>query len=439
MIQTTQSSLTISPSLKPVSGLITLSGAKNSALKVLAASVLANNPVILDNIPLGLKDVQTELNMLRAIGADIQENSPDRVVLSWPRGTPHHAIPSTCGAVRTSLLFLGSLLGRVGHAEVPLPGGCQIGERMFDQHFMALEKLGARCGRQGTRLMAHSEQLQGNDIEFAIRTTGGSENAILAATCAKGITKLFNAHTRPEVLDLIAFLNNLGARITVAGSGLIHIEGVKRLGGGHHRIIYDNMEAMTFAVFAAITKGRLRIRYFPEQDLEIPMIYLRESGVRLERHGDEMLVERPDVLAPFDLSTGTYPAINSDMQPLFVVLATQACGASHITDIRFKDRFGYVDELRKLGADITLDGCTLHIRGPTRLRGATVSATDLRGGAALAAAALVAHGPTTILHAEQIDRGYERFAEKLEGLGILVDDSAPGTYEPVLSAHSALS
>ena len=414
------SCLQISSTARPIEGLVTLSGAKNSALKVLAASVLANDRVILDNIPLGLKDVQTELAMLRALGADIQENQPDRVVLSWPTGTPRNVIPEMGNSVRTSLLFLGSLLGRLGHAEVPFPGGCRIGERLFDQHFMALEKLGARCSYNGHRLVADCERLQGNDIEFVIRTTGGSENAILAAACATGTTRLFNAHTRPEVLDLVAFLNSLGAKITLPGSGLVTIEGVQRLGGGHHRIVYDNMEAMTFAVFAAITGGSVRIRYFPSQDLEIPMIYLRESGIRLERHGDEMLVERPGVIAPFDLSTGTYPAINSDMQPLFAVLATQAQGTSHITDLRFKDRFGYIDELRKLGADIKLEGSTMHIRGPTALRGAAVTATDLRGGAALAAAALVANGTTTISNTEQIDRGYEQFDSKLRALGVQV-------------------
>ena len=430
--------LTISPPAVPISGLITLSGAKNCALKVLAASILAREPVILDNIPLGLKDIQTELAMLKAIGADLQESPPDRVILSWPEGTPRSTVPSSCESVRTNLLFLGALLGRTGLADVPLPGGCNIGERKFDQHFMALEKLGATCRQEKDRLIAQCDHMYGNDIEFSVRTTGGSENAILAACCATGITHLYNAHTRPEVLDLVAFLNALGARITVPGSGLINIEGVCQLGSGHHRIVYDNMEAMTFAIFAAITPGQVRIRYFPEQDLAIPMIYLRESGIRFERHGDEMLVERPGLLAPFDLSTGTYPAINSDMQPLFAVLATQARGTSHITDIRFKDRFGYVDELRKLGADIAIDGCTLHIHGPTRLRGATVMATDLRGGAALTAAALVAKGATTILNTEQIDRGYERFADKLNGLGIRTSTLGT-THEPLLAAYPALS
>lgn len=432
------STLSIVPPIHPVAGAVTLSGAKNSALKVLAASVLAREAVVLDNIPLGLKDVQTKLGMLRAIGASVLESPPDRLVVSWPEGAPVSVVPPACGAVRTNLLLLGALLGRVGHADVPLPGGCRLGERKFDQHFMALEKLGATCRVETDRLTASADLLSGADIEFALRTTGGSENAILAACCARGETHLYNAHTRPEVLDLIAFLNTIGARITVPGSGLVDIEGVRELSGGHHRILYDNMEAMTFAVFAAITKGQVRVRYFPEQDLAIPMIYLRESGIRLERHGDEMLVERPGILAPFDLSTGTYPAINSDMQPMFAALATQARGTSHITDLRFKDRFGYVDELRKLGADIAVDGCTLHIRGPTRLHGATVTATDLRGGAALVAAALVADGTTTIRNSEQIDRGYERFAEKLRGLGVRTHTAERKPHEPILLAHSAL-
>jgi UDP-N-acetylglucosamine 1-carboxyvinyltransferase len=387
-------------------------------LKLLAATILARDKVILDNIPLGLKDVRVELDMLRAIGADIEEHLPDRVIISWPQGSPYSVVPETCGAVRTSLLFLGALAGRTGYANVSLPGGCDIGERKFDQHFMALEKLGALCRQEEERLIVECQQLKGTDIDFALRTTGGTENALLASVCAEGETRLSNAHTRPEVLDLIAFLHTLGAQIQVLGSGLINLQGVGQLGGGHHRTIYDNMEAMTFSVIAALAGGSVRIRYFPSQDLEIPMIYLRSSGIRLERNGDEMLVERPGIIAPFDLSTGTYPAINSDMQPLFAVLATQAQGTSRITDLRFRDRFGYIDELRKLGADITLDGATMLIRGPTPLRGNQVVATDLRGGAVMVAAALIATGTTVITNAHQIDRGYERFDEKLRALGI---------------------
>lgn len=404
----------------PIDGTVTLSGAKNSALKVLTASVLAEEEVVLDNIPLDIRDVRITLQMLQAIGACVTEDRPGRVRIDWPAAGPQSDVPGEFGSVRTNLLFLGALLVRTGRSSVPLPGGCQIGERKHDLHLMALRKLGAVCYEGPEHIRAEAEALVGTRIEFPIRTTGGTENAILASVCAQGRTHIYNAHTRPEVLDLIGFLNMLGANISVLGSGLIEIEGVDHLQGGHYAIIYDNMEAMTFAAFAAITGGRVKVRYFPEQDLEIPMIYLRESGVRFVRQGDGMVIERSGLLAPFDLSTGTYPGVNSDMQPLLAVLATQAEGESRITDIRFENRFQYVMELQKLGADMVVDGNTVIIKGPTTLRGTRVRATDLRGGAALVAAALVAEGQTVVEQTEQIDRGYEYFDVKLSSLGVHV-------------------
>ena len=403
---------------QPIQGVLNLSGAKNSALKVLTASVLTHEECILDNIPLELKDVKITLRMLQSLGASISVEHPGRIRLSWPHGTPLSELRPSYGSVRTNLLFLGALLGRTGKASVPFPGGCKIGERKHDLHLMALEKFGAHCTEDDKRILAHTSQLSGSSIEFPLRTTGGTENAILAGTCAQGTTRIFNAHTRPEVIDLINCLNTFGAKISIPGSGLVNIEGVERLLGGHHTIIYDNIEAITFTIFTALTKGSLNIRHFPEEDLEIPMIYLREAGIRFTRQGDGMIVERPSIIAPLDLSTGTYPGVNSDMQPLFTVLATQAEGISKITDIRFRNRFQYIDELLKMGADIRVEDNTVIIKGPTPLKGAHTQATDLRGGSALVAAALVAKGQTMIENAEQIDRGYEYFESKLESIGI---------------------
>ncbi len=413
--------ISISETSLPVAGGLTLSGAKNSALKVLTASTLSSDEVILDNIPLDMSDVRIKLKMLGSIGADVREERPGRVRLSWPDAGPRSYVSGEFGSIRTSLLFLGALLGRNNKASVPLPGGCELGERKYDLHLMALRQLNAHCTERAERLDAWTDGLSGASIEFPFRTTGGTENAVLAAVCASGRTTLSNAHTRPELFDLANFLNTLGARISIPGSGLVEIEGVKHLRGGHYRIIYDNMEAMTFATFAAITRGAIRIRYFPEQDMEIPMIHLRESGVRFTRHGDTVLVEGPDRIAPFDLSTGTFPGINSDMQPLFTALATQARGKSRITDIRFANRFNYVRELQKMGANIVVEGNSVIVKGPTKLHGARVIATDLRGGAALVAAALAAVGETIIERGEQIDRGYENFGEKLSQIGIRIN------------------
>lgn len=409
--------LIIASSHSPIVGTVTIGGGKNSALKVITGSILAEEEVILDNIPLDIQDVHIELQMLRAIGADLREDKPGRIRIKWPQ-LPHPEVPSEFGSVRTTLLFLGALLARIGQASVPLPGGCRIGERKHDLHLMALQKLGAVCNEDKERIKASVETLHGNHIYFPLRTTGGTENALLAGVLAQGTTWLYNAHTRPEVLDLIGFLTTLGAHISVLGSGLIVIEGVKHLRGGHYTIIYDNMEAMTFATFAAITGGKIKIRGFPHQDLKIPMIYLQEAGVQFTHQSDGMVIQRNNLLAPLDLATGTYPAINSDMQPLFAVLATQAKGKSRIIDIRFEKRFQYVKELQKMGADISVNGNTVTIKGPTKLHGTRVCATDLRGGAALVAAALIAEGETTIHQAEQIDRGYEHFDAKLSLLGI---------------------
>jgi UDP-N-acetylglucosamine 1-carboxyvinyltransferase len=402
-----------------IDGTIALSGAKNSALKVLTAAVLAEKEVVLDNIPLDSRDVKTKLQMLRAIGATIFENRPGHVIIQWPATGPQAEVPDHFGSVRTSLLFLGALLTKKGYAKVPLPGGDRIGPRKHDLHLMALRNLGATYNESEKYIEVKADRLVGTKIEFPFRTTGGTENAILASVCAQGKTVLYNAHTRPEVLDLISFLKMLDARITVFGSGMIAIEGVDRLKErGYHAIIYDSMEAMTFAAFAIITGGKIKIRNFPVNDLEIPMIYLRESGVRFTHNSDGTTIERPGILTPFDLSTGTYPGINSDMHPLFAAMATQADGVSSITDIRFKERFQYVKELKKMGADIHVEDNKVIIKGPTRLTGKQVVANDIRGGAALVAAGLVATGQTQIEQAGQIDRGYEYFDKKLSSVGV---------------------
>jgi len=406
----------------PLEGSVVLSGAKNSALKVLTASVLATQPVILDNIPLDLGDIRTTIAMLCGLGGTVEEAPPGRVRITWPTGSPKAVVPDVGVSVRTSLLFLGGLLGRVGRASVPLPGGCPIGERPFDLHVMALEALGARCGvERPDRLTAEARTLRGARIEFPIRTTGGTENAMLGAVLAEGQTSLFNAHTRPEVGDLASFLCSLGADVAVHGSGRTDITGVNACAGGHHAVIFDNMEAITYAVCAAISGGSVAIRHFPEADLEVPMVYLREAGVCFRRRGDQMIVERPGSLCPLDLSTGTYPGVSSDMQPLLVALATQADGTSRITDIRFRGRFQYLEQLSALGADLEVEGNTIVVRGPTALRGTTVHATDLRGGAAMVAAALVADGTTIVENAEQVSRGYSSLPAKLSRLGARVE------------------
>jgi len=399
-------------------GTVTLSGAKNSALKVLCASILTSEKIRLFNMPTKMEDVKTQIGMLESIGAKVEIKSDEVFVDNSKIDKWDISSSNKDRNVRTSLLLLGSLLGRFGKARVPLPGGCKIGERPYDLHVYALELLGAKVRvTDGGYIEAECDKLRGAEIEFPIRTTGGTENSIIAACLAQGKTIIKNAHTRPEVIDLANFLNSMGAKVKIIGSGYIEVEGVSELYGTTYRIIPDNVEALTFIIAAAVTKGDIEIDQFPVNTLEIPIIYLRESGVSFYVGVNSLRITGNKKFTPVDLSTGSYPGINSDFQPLFAIFATQAEGKSRITDIRFTERFEYVKELNKMGANIVLNGNTAVIQGETKLKGAKVNAVDLRAGAALINAGLCAEGETAIENVYQIDRGYEQIEEKLSALG----------------------
>ncbi|AKJ38903.1 UDP-N-acetylglucosamine 1-carboxyvinyltransferase [Methanosarcina barkeri] len=396
-------------------GKVKISGAKNSALKLLTASILTEEKIDLMNYPAKLLDAQIHVGMLEALGKKCIIND-EKIVIS-EKEVPSPILDWSKRSIRNTLLILGALVSRIGEAKVPLPGGCDLGERKFDLHEMILRNMGAKVWVENDMLCAKAEDgLKGTDIFLPIRSTGATENAIICGCLAEGITKVWNPHIRPEILDLINFLNKMGAKIQVFGQEHIEITGVEKLYGVKYSVIPDNMEAITWLIAAVITGGDIEIINFPFRDLEVPLIHLRESGAKYYI-GDNSLIVRGGTPYPIEISTGPYPGINSDMQPLFAVYGACAKGSSKIIDLRFPGRYCYASELAKMGLQYNINGNILEIIGGNPLNGAQVRALDLRAGIALVLAGLVAKGETRILDAWQIERGYDNFIEKLISLG----------------------
>ncbi|WP_444984369.1 UDP-N-acetylglucosamine 1-carboxyvinyltransferase [Halomonas mongoliensis] len=410
----------LSVSRSRLSGDVTLSGAKNSALRLLAASILTGERVTLTNYPAGLLDAQVHVGMLEALGKacvtgsdtiTIEEACPLSDCLAWDGRS-----------IRNTLLILGAMTARLGAGRVPLPGGCKLGERKYDLHVMLLERLGARVWDEGDYLCAEAPAggLVGADIYLGLRSTGATENAILCATLASGVTRIWNPHIRPEILDLIALLRKMGAQIRVFGQEHIEVTGVEGLHGAEHQVIADNMEAITWLVGAAMTGGDVEIRGFPYHDLEVVLAHLRAAGAKLYVHEDALIV-RGSTCYPIEISTGPHPGINSDVQPILAAWAAASRGESRIVDLRFPGRYAYAEEMAKMGLRHEVRGDMLVINGRRGgLQGTEVRALDLRAGAALVLCGLIAEGVTVITDAWQIGRGYVDFAEKLKGLGAQV-------------------
>ncbi|MEM9827364.1 MAG: UDP-N-acetylglucosamine 1-carboxyvinyltransferase [Planctomycetota bacterium] len=415
--------LTVFPSR--LYGEVTVSGAKNSALRLLAASLLTDDEIRLTNYPDQLLDAQLHIEMLEQLGKRCVVTA-GAITIDEPEGLDH-SLQWHKRSIRNTLLILGALTARTGCGQVPLPGGCQIGAtqnlRQYDIHIDVLEALGARVTEADGVLRAEApDGLVGTDIQLRVRSTGATENALLCGSLAKGTTRIWNPHLRPEILDLIGLLRTMGADIRVFGQQRIEIDGRERLQGGTHRVIPDNVEALTWAVAAVLTDGEVEIHDFPFEHLEVPLIYLRESGAKLFR-GERSMVVRGGNCYPLELSTGPYPGINSDMQPILAVYGLHADGESRFVDLRFPGRYGYAKELQKLGGRCTIDGNLLRIHGGHPLTGTAVQALDLRAGAALALAGLIARGPTHIHDCWQILRGYSNFIEKARSLGMRVQHS----------------
>lgn len=396
-------------------GQVEVSGAKNAALKLLTASILTNKPVELYGSPNGLLDMQVHIAMLEKLGKTcerrdgylkILEHSPINPSLDWDDRS-----------IRNSLLMMGALTTRFGKSKVPMPEGCNLGDRKYDLHIKILGKMGAKVweDENGYIYTEASQGLKGCNIHLPVRSTGATENAIISGSLAEGKTTVWNPHIRPEIMDLIAMLNSMGARIEVFGQQRIEIKGVKELTEVKHNVVPDNMEAITWAIASVITNGDIEILNFPFEHLEVPLVFLRESGMRYYK-GVNSLIVRGGTPYPVEISTGPYPGINSDMQPLFAIYGACSWGESKIVDLRFPGRYTYADELVKMGMDYSVEGDLLKIHGGKPLHGATVKALDLRAGMALLLAGLVAEGETIIEDVWQIERGYENLSSKLNNL-----------------------
>ncbi|HEV8337074.1 MAG TPA: UDP-N-acetylglucosamine 1-carboxyvinyltransferase [Candidatus Polarisedimenticolia bacterium] len=401
-------------------GVLAVSGAKNAILPAMAASLLTPEPVVLENTP-AVRDVATMIRVLQRMGATDPVREDGRMVLRVPELRSPVAPYDLVKTMRASVLVLGPLLARCGEARVSLPGGCAIGARPVNLHLAALEKLGARLRVEHGYILAEGRDLRGAEITFDPKTVTGTENVMMAATRARGLTVVKNAAREPEIEDLAALLNAMGARIEGAGSDTIRIEGGAALHGAMHRVIPDRIEAGTFVMAAAITRGGVRVEHCRPAHLETVLEKLQEIGVKMKT-GDDFVEVLPDgELRAADLVTSPYPAFPTDLQAQYMALVTQARGTSRITESIFENRLMHVGELRRMGADIGVEGRSALVRGGTRLAGAEVMATDLRASACLIVAGLVADGETTIDRAYHIDRGYERIEEKLRRVGADVE------------------
>ena len=401
----------------PLSGEVQISGAKNAVLPILCATLLADGPVEISNVP-HLHDVVTTAKLLAEIGAGISID--ERYGITVDPTTVHSQVApyELVRTMRASVLVLGPLLARYGHAEVSLPGGCAIGSRPVDLHIKGLQSLGARITVENGFINARAERLKGARHVFELVSVGATENVLMAATLAEGTTILENAAMEPEIVDLAECLIALGARIEGAGTGRIVVEGVERLHGGAHSVVPDRIEAGTFLVAAAMTGGRITARRTRPDTMKAVLAKLAEAGAELECEGDRITLDmqgrRPKAV---NITTAPHPAFPTDMQAQFMAMNCVASGVGVINETIFENRFMHVNELLRLGADIRVDGHTAVVRGVERLSGAPVMATDLRASASLILAGLVAEGQTTIDRIYHLDRGYENIEEKLSGLG----------------------
>ena len=404
---------------EPLLGTVRVSGAKNAALPCMAAALLTDEPVILENIP-QVRDIQTTRNLLAAMGAEVElgyGRAQHRTTLHCKTLASPEASYELVKTMRASTLVLGPLVARCGHARVSLPGGCAIGARPIDLHIKGLESLGAKITQEHGYVAATATRLKGAEIVFDKITVTGTEDLLMAATLAEGETILKNCAREPEVADLADLLNKMGAKITGAGTSTIRVEGVSKLKGTKHRIIPDRIEAGTFIIAGAMTGGDLNVTGCDPSHLEALLTKLHEVGVKTKTSTDSVRVMGDHPFQASDMSTEEYPGFPTDMQAQFLALATQAEGTSIIIENIFENRFMHAQELVRMGANVKIDGHRAIVRGKTPLSAAAVLASDLRASASLVLAALVADGETIIDRVYHIDRGYENIEEKLKGVG----------------------
>jgi UDP-N-acetylglucosamine 1-carboxyvinyltransferase len=400
----------------PLRGEVAISGAKNAALPILCAALLTSESLVVENVP-HLRDVTTMLNLLGQMGASISLDEKLGVELRAAELTNPVAPYELVKTMRASVLVLGALVARCGEARVSLPGGCAIGMRPVDQHIKGLQAMGATIAMEHGYMIAKAGRLKGARICMDLVTVTGTENLMMAATLAQGTTVIENAAREPEVVDLAHCLIAMGAKVSGAGTDVITIEGVERLRGARYRVMPDRIETGTFLVAAAATGGCVTVTGARADILDAVVDKLRESGANVSAGDGWIRAEAPARLSAVNLRTAPYPAFPTDMQAQFMALNAIARGTAVITETIFENRLMHVQELRRLGADIEVEGNTAIVKGVPRLEGATVMATDLRASASLVLAGLIAQSETTVERVYHLDRGYERIEEKLSRLG----------------------
>lgn len=409
----------------PLEGEVRISGAKNAALPCLAASILTPGAVSLTNLP-WVRDIYTMCDLIRELGLEINDND-DGVDIKGAKINSHIAPYQLVKTMRASILVLGPLLARLGRAQVSLPGGCAIGARPVDLHLKALEEMGAEIKLEHGYIDARADRLKGAHITFEKVTVTGTENIMMAATLAEGTTILDNAAQEPEIVNLAEMLIAMGANIVGAGSSRIVIEGVEQLHGGNHRIIPDRIETGTYVCAAAITRGRVSITNTDPQYLGAFLEAMKKAGLPMEISGDRIEVFPHEGLRAVNVTTEPHPGFPTDMQAQFIATMTQAEGTSIVTENIFENRFNHVPELKRMGADIVIDGNRALTIGPAPLSGAQVMATDLRASASLVIAGLIASEETTIDRIYHLDRGYFDLEGKLSRLGAKIRRVKNGT------------
>lgn len=400
---------------KQLNGTIRASGAKNAVLPVMAASLLAPGSILLQEIP-RLADVQIMCELLEHLGASTNMQD-DTLSIDASNITSWEAPYEYMRKMRASVLVMGPLVARQGYAKLSMPGGCAIGSRPIDLHLKGLAAMGAEINKARGWITVKAEKLHGERIYLDFPSVGATENIMMAASLAEGVTIIENAAEEPEIVDLANFLNNMGSRITGAGTNIIKIEGVRELHGTQHTVIPDRIEAGTFMVAAAACGGNVLVANAITDHLKPVVAKLREAGVTIVEEMSGVRVISNPPLQPIDIKTLPYPGFPTDMQAQMMAMLTTSLGTSLITETVFENRFMHVNELKRMGADITIEGHSAVVKGVAQLSGAQVKATDLRAGASLIIAGMVASGITDLSGIEHIDRGYEDIVRKLQGVG----------------------
>jgi len=403
---------------RALKGEVQISGAKNAALPILAATIMLPGRSVIRNVP-NLLDVTTIIRVLRALGLKAEySQSKQNTVNVWNYQVKHVAPYELVTKMRASFFVIGPILAVKGLAKIPLPGGCAIGSRPVDIHIKGLEALGAKVELEHGFVIAKADKLRGGKVYFDFPSVGATESVIMAAALADGETVIKNAAREPEIIDLANFLNKAGAKIEGAGKEVIHIQGVNSLSPVDHAIIPDRIEAGTMMMAAAITRGDMKISGIIPEHIEATVRKLQESGISVELEGDSVRVKNDDGFRSVDVKTLPYPGFPTDMQPQFTSLLCLAKGTSVITETVFENRFMHLQELKRMGADIRLEGQSAIISGVEKMSGAPVRVPDLRAGAALILAGLAAEGETLLEDRDHhINRGYEKILEKLSALG----------------------